>query len=327
MIQPGQLVIAREAHRQQLMRAVRRGTAERIRVGAYVGTEEASGSPFVAARRRAVRLAEAVHRQLRATHFFSHQTAALLWGCALWDTPAQTHLWQAYRPSGSAAADLRRHTGVVAPGQRARAAGLPVTSLERTVVDCALTLHPLEALVIADSALRLVPALDLDAARSILATVTRRNGTRRAGWVLDHADAGAESPWESWIRYLCLRVSMPRPVTQVPVQTRRRLYHCDLGWPDHGVYVEFDGRVKYVDDGVRRGHDARRELEQEKRRADALHEAGIHPIRCMAADATPRRGEESVVQRIAGQFPAALVGSFRTIPFLPPPSVNQFGRK
>ncbi|NOV96420.1 hypothetical protein [Isoptericola halotolerans] len=320
MIRPGDLVLARDHDRKQLHRALQDGVVTRLRVGAYLGVDTDDGRAAYGSRRAKV-LMRAVHRQLRAPHTFSHQSAALWWGCSLWKHPDQTHLVQDYRASGRAAKDVKRHRGTVPDDQRALERGLPVTTLARTVVDCALSMHPMEALVIADSALRLQPALDLDEARAILDGVLRRNGRVRARWVLDHADGGADSPWETWTRYLCLRVSLPRPLTQAPVVTRLGTYHCDLGWPDHGVYVEFDGRVKYLDDGVRRGHDAREELLREKRRTDALHEAGVLPVRVMAGDARPAPGTETVLQRIARRFPAPVRRQLRVVPFLPPPVI------
>ncbi|MEG3615769.1 hypothetical protein [Isoptericola haloaureus] len=320
MVIPGQLVLARETDRKKLHRAVAAGRVERIRSGAYLGRRESSeDDTFEAARQRARDLVLAVHRQLRADHVFGHTTAALLWGCTLWTTPAHTHLWQRYRPSSRSAGDLRRHVGDVPSSQRSKVDGLPVTTLARTVVDCALTLHPMEALVVADSALRLSPALDPVAAADVLARVARRNGRRRAAWVLEHADAGADSAWESWLRYVCLRAGLPRPVTQAPVRTRRGLYHCDLGWPEHGVYAEFDGRVKYVDGALGPGHDGATELLREKDRAEALLDAGVVPVRVRAADARPRPGEPGVLQRIADRFPAEVLRSCRVDPLLPPP--------
>lgn len=314
MSREAEILLAGELHRPSLAKALARGEIERLRRGAYRAVPDGTTVPQEDARGRARARAAAVHRQLRATHTFSHETAALLWGCALWRLPGRTHVTQSYRASGQAAADLARHAGDPARLDRTVRDGLPVTSMGRTIVDCALTMHPLEALVIADSARRL--GLDLVRAREQLAARPTRNGRSRAGWVLDHADGGADSPWETWLRYVCLRAGLPRPVTQAPVHTPRGLYHCDLGWPEHEVFAEFDGRVKYRDDGVRPGHDGSRELLREKARYEAVREAGVDPVRVLA---TGPGGVAAVVARIASRFPPEIRGGFRVDPLLPPP--------
>ena len=310
---PDDLILAREHHPSALARAVVRREIERIRPGAYVEGGDDAGSPHRAARRRRALIARAVHLQLRADHTFSGPTAALLWGCALWRPPERTHVNQAYRPSSRAASDLVRHAGSVPAEETAEVEGLPVTGRLRTLADCALWLPPLDALVIADSARRLWPELDLDEALDLLARRGAVNGRRRARWVLEHADGGADSPWETWVRYVALRVGLPRPRTQAPVSVAGRVYRCDVGWPEHEVYVEFDGRVKYTADGMRPGHDPVQELLREKRRADDLADVGVRPVRVMAGDA-PR----SVESRVLARFPAAVRREARVLRFLPP---------
>jgi hypothetical protein len=309
------IVLAREAHRPGLARAVAAGDAERLRHGAYRWVEDgASTDRYALEHGRAVDRARALHVQLRAPHVFSHATAAMLWGCRLWRRPERTHVVQAYRASGRSAPDVARHRVEVPAGERAVIGGLPVTTLERTVVDVALVMRPLEALVIADSACR--RGLDREAVNRILGSSRARNGRARARWVLDHADGGADSAWETWLRYLCLRAGLPRPVTQAPVATGYGVFHCDLGWPGHGVFAEFDGRIKYRDGALRPGHDATDELLREKRRYEAVRAAGVDPVRVMAAG---RGGHDRVVERIAARFPAHLRRSFRVNPLLPPP--------
>lgn len=309
--------LSREVHRQGLARALAAGEVERLRHGAYRWPDDAEGDPgdrHARERSRAVDRARALHAQLRSPHVFSHETAALLHGFALWRRPERTHVVQAYRASGRSAPDVARHRVAVPADERTTTDGLPVTTPERTVVDVALAMHPLEALVVADSARR--RGLDLGAARRILASSRARNGRARARWVLDHADGGAESPWETWLRYLCLRAGLPRPRTQAPVVTPQGVFRCDLGWPEHGVFAEFDGRSKYRDGALRAGHDGTDELLREKRRYEAVRAAGVDPVRVMA---TTRTGQDGVVGRLAARFPDELRRTFRVDPLLPPP--------
>jgi len=308
-----EILLARELDRPALARALVRGEVERLRYGAY-RVPPGDGPERVGERSRALATAAAVHRQLRAPHVLSHETAALCWGLTLWRTPARTHVIQHYRASAHASRDVARHVVPLPASHRTTRVGLPLTTLARTVVDCASTMHPSEALVIADAALR--HGLDLREARAVLDSTRSRRGRARARWVLDHADPGADSAWETWLRYVCLRAGMPRPVTQLPVDTARGRFRCDLGWPEWHVLVEFDGRVKYRDGALRDGHDGTTELLREKARYEAIREAGHDPVRVLA---TGGRGVTQVVARIAARFPPELQRSFRTNPMLPPP--------
>lgn len=315
MVHDDPVVLAGELQRHVLDRARQDGELERLRRGAYrVREAPRDEHRSVAARRRAVAVARAAHRQLDADHVFSHETAAALHGLRLWRTPATTHVVQDYRRSGRAAEDLRRHFVVLPPGHREVRDGLPVTTVARTVADCARSMHPLEGLVIADHAL--ARGVDLEECRAALGVTRRRNGTRRATWVLDHADAGADSAWETWLRYVALRSGLPRPVTQAPIATARGVFHCDLGWPEWCVYAEFDGLAKYRDGALRPGHDATQELLREKSRFDAIRATGINPVRVTAVG-NARLGE--VTNALAAGFPEALRRRLRTHPLLPPP--------
>ncbi|MGF0115966.1 type IV toxin-antitoxin system AbiEi family antitoxin domain-containing protein [Promicromonospora sp. Marseille-Q5078] len=313
MPDPGEVLLSGELYRPGLSRALARGEVERLRYGVYrVPPSETRG--YAAARVRARDVAAAVHRLLHAPHTLSHETAALCWGLTLWRTPTRTHVIQGYRASGHASRDVARHVVPLPDDQRTTHDGLPVTTIARTVVDCALAMHPLESLVVADSARR--AGMDVERARAVLASMATRKGRARATWVLDHAEPGADSAWETWLRYVCLRAGLPRPATQVPVDTPRGRFHCDLGWPEWSVLAEFDGRMKYRDGALGDAHDGATELLREKARYEAIREAGHDPVRVLA---TGGQRVTRIVERIAARFPEDLQRTFRVNPLLPPP--------
>jgi hypothetical protein len=305
------LYLSREHDPAWLRRAVADGALRRIRRGAY--QVPATTSTATEPRRLARDRISAVHHQLRADHVFSHASAALLWGAPLWEPPARTHVLVRSGASTRSAPDIARHRGL--PDGRVDLAGLPVTTLARTVVDCATTLHPLGGLVVADWALR--HGLVLDDARRILAARRRRNGTARGRLILDLADRGAETPWETWLRYTALRLGLPRPRTQFPVRTPEGTYFVDLAWPEHHVLAEFDGRVKYVDGALGPGHDAETELFDEKLREDAItRRTGVRPLRFVARHA---RRPGFVREHLLRVFPPDVRRAARVHPLLPPP--------
>ncbi len=188
-----------------------------------------------------------------------------------------------------------------------------MTSLERTVADCCVSLHPLPALVVADHALAL--GMDLPAARESVMSMRDVRGRRRALLVLELADRGAESAWETWLRYLVLRAGLPRPVTQLRVSTPYGEFRADLGWTAFRLLAEFDGRVKYVPGALGAGHDAGRALFDEKRREDQLREERWGVVRVTSSD-----GAGPALARILGHVPDEIRANLRPLRQLPPPA-------
>ncbi|MCB7136935.1 hypothetical protein [Cellulosimicrobium marinum] len=305
--------LARDHPEERVRHASATGEWERLRHGAYRDAPPPQPSRHAAGRERLLDTARAVHRSLRADHVFSHTTAALVHRLRLWETPDRTDVVQSYRRSGSAAQDLRRHVGSVAPADRRVVRGLPVTSLPRTVADCLRTLPALDGLVLADSALaagvrREEVAVLLDAAGS-------GRGTRRARHVLALADDGAESAWESWMRYLVLRLGLPRPTTQVPLRTEVGDVRADVGWPAWRLLLEFDGLVKYRTDrgGVAPASDPGSVLVAEKRRQEAIERLGFRVLRCTAYD-----DPSDVARRVLRRVPPEVMAGLRVDRALPP---------
>ncbi|KRD43787.1 hypothetical protein ASE38_06190 [Cellulomonas sp. Root930] len=198
---------------------------------------------------------------------------------------------------------MTRHFTRVSDDELTMRRGLPATTLERTVVDCAASLAPLQGLVIADSALR----CGLDAARlaDLLAARGGDRGIVRARAVIGFADEGAESPGESATRFIVLRDGLPVPMTQVAVPTRLGTFWADLGWPEWKLLLEYDGRSKYADSSTE-------VFMREKRRHDAIVEAGWRALRVTKEDL---RGT-LLLRRLLPVIPARMAATLRRRPEL-----------
>ena len=74
-------------------------------------------------------------------------------------------------------------------------------------------------------------------------------GLSRVEGLLQHVDAGAQSPRETWLRLLLIEAGFPRPETQIPVPRPDGYSHyfLDMGWRDVMVAVEYDGEHHRVD--------------------------------------------------------------------------------
>lgn len=245
---------------------------ERIARGAYV---KAGGAPTPKA--RALARIVAVHERLAAPHWFSHESAALVWGLPVWRAPAVTHVRQPGRAGGERDRSVARHAGAVDPARLTVVGRLPVTDLTQTMLDCARALTPLRALVVADAALR--AGADRDAALAVLDEIGGRRGVARARVVLGFADEGAESPGETETRFVMLRAGLPRPETQVRVETRLGTFWADLGYEEWQVLLEYDGRGKYADPQA---------FIDEKRRHDAILETGNRMVHVTKEDVSAR---------------------------------------
>jgi hypothetical protein len=229
----------------------------------------------------------AADRRLTVPHWFSHGSAAVLWGLPVWRIPQETHVRQHGRAGGDRDRDVVRHCGVVESGHLTILGGLPVTDLEQTMVDCARSMSPLPGLVVADAALR--AGADRTAALAMLDEMPGCRGVARARAVIELADEGAESPGETVTRFVLLRGGLPRPETQVPVVTRLGTFWADLGWREWRVLLEYDGRTKYT---------GPEDLIREKRRHDAVVEAGARLLRVTKEDIPGRAGLTARVCRL-----------------------------
>ena len=314
------IVIAREHDREGLRRALRDKKIEKIRRGAYRNRRATTGDRYQDATDRAVARVVAVNAQLRRA-CVSHESAALLHGLRLWRLPERVHVIQGYRASSASARDIARHRLTLAAHEQTMVDGLAVTSLARTVADCCVSLHPLLALVIVDHALAL--GMDLAAARESVESMRDVRGRRRALLVLELADRGAESAWETWLRYLVLRAGLPRPITQFRVGTPHGEFRADLGWTEFRLLAEFDGRVKYTPGALGPGHDASRALFDEKRREDHLRDERWGVVRVTSSD-----GAGLALARVLRHVPDEIRADLRPLRLLtPPPSPRMVGRR
>jgi len=211
----------------------------------------------------------AVHHRAVAPHWFSHESAALLWGLALPGVPAVCHLRQATRPAAHQDGPVRRHCAPVEPVDQALVNGLPVTGLALTAADCLRMFSPLDGLVVADTAVR--AGADLDRIREVL----RGPGSVSVWAVASLADPGAESPAESAARYHLLVAGLPAPMVQVPIEAGGTTYWGDMGYPQWKVVIEYDGQGKYDDP---------HEYFRERERQQAIEAQGWRVVRLTSKD-------------------------------------------
>lgn len=294
---------ASRARENETRRRRRRGELVRVRPGVYAAPADGgAGSPARRAESEHLTRLAAALAGLRTPVRASHTSAALLWGCWTYRVGTTAHLTQLDPP------DVRRPTGGVSRHwtdlpvrDRTTIDGVPATTLERTAVDCARLLPAESAVVVADSALRL--GADRALVARIVAESVGKRGIRSARRVLAVADGRVESPGESRLRWILADEGLDAPQAAVPVDTWAGRRWIDLGWPDLKVGFDFDGEVKHT--GLSPSQ-ARRVLSEEKRRHDALREAGWTVLRISWSDLADREMLLERVRRVlarAGHHP------------------------
>jgi hypothetical protein len=208
----------------------------------------------------------------------SHISAAVLHGLPVWGVALnRVHATRSRSSGGHRGRTLHLHAVPLEPDEVAEVDGVPVTTCARTLADLGRT-QPFDRAVAVTDAAMFRHAVDRPALERAVERAARRPGNRAARRVMAFADAGAESVGESRSRVLLHRLRLPRPVLQWQVPARRWVGRTDFGWPELGTVGEFDGRITY---GrlLRRGQTPGDAVFTEKRREDAIREAGYRVVR------------------------------------------------
>jgi very-short-patch-repair endonuclease len=175
----------------------------------------------------------------------SHLSAAALWGVAIpmRKDDGRVHVTVATGSAIRGRADRCIHRSPIDADEITRLDGFPVTTPARTWRDLAAVLQEPALLAVTDQLLaRRCSAADLTAQ---LKHRPLGRGAARARAVLPVADARAESPMESVLRWLLHAARVPTPELQFVVRDPDGSFigRADLAWPDRKVLVEFDGDV------------------------------------------------------------------------------------
>jgi hypothetical protein len=180
----------------------------------------------------------------------SHHSAALIHGLDLLGPPRQGVVTltrplsrRSFRPRGDG---IVFHAAALAPEHVTRCWGALVTSVPRTVVDLARTLPFMDAVVVADSALRLgkvaKPELFL-----VADSCGQWPGVARARRAIEFADERAESVLESCARVVFYEAGLEPPELQAEFRGDGFVFRGDFYWARHRTIAEADGMAKYED--------------------------------------------------------------------------------
>lgn len=227
-----------------IRRLTRTGALVRVRHGAYIDGRAWAELDHVG--QHCVR-SRAVARQASSPLVLSHTSALVeqdgpTYGVSLDEVDI-------VRPGvggGRREAGIRHHRGRVAQGRVVQVHGVGVTDPATTTLDVSALVPTESALCVANHFMHagevtLAELVDLERARRSWP------GSLSAQLLLRLADGRVESVGESRLLWLCFQQGLPAPIPQYEIRDGRGqvIARVDFAWPALGLFVEFDGRVKY----------------------------------------------------------------------------------
>jgi hypothetical protein len=265
-----------------IARMVRDGQWVKLRHGAY--SESHTWSQLDDPDRHAL-VARAAAAQARTAVVVSHVSGIPYYEGPTWGIDlSSVHLTREDGKAGRCEAGVQQHSGEIAPGDIVERDGLPVMAATRLA---------LEVTTVAD----LVPSLCVvsylmheghttaEQLAERYASMLHWPWTLRTDLVLRLADPRFESVAECRVFHLCFHYGLPMPEPQYEITERGRVIAAvDFAWPDLGVFLEFDGKVKY-EKLLTPGQRASDVVFAEKRREDRVRRiTGWRCIRLTWAD-------------------------------------------
>jgi hypothetical protein len=214
----------------------------------------------------------------------SHRSAAVLWGL-LEGSPTRVDVIVPRQRGGRDG--VRLHTNTLPPDERTVRAGIPVTTVARTLLDLAAVLDAHEL----DRALERAEALRLADHTPLVALIERhrgRRGTANLKAAISEGLRPAITKSELERRFLSFveTAGLPRPQTNVWLKIGGEWLEVDCAWPEQRVIVELDSRAY---------HQTTAAFEQDRKRDRKLQAAGWRPIRvtdrALREEAEALRGE------------------------------------
>ena len=268
---------------REITQLVRAGEWHRLRRGAYVAASLWQASDES---QRHTLLSRAVLKQARTDVVLSHVSALPAYGAPLWNLRHDiVHLTRRDRRAGRHEAGVRQHQGRLLREDIVELNDRRYTSPTRTALDITTVTDTETSLGIVNHLLHTEQTTPEKLANRY-EPMARNPYTLRTDLVLRLADPRIESLGESRTFFLFWRHGLPAPQPQYVVRdhTGREVARLDFAWPEYGVWLEFDGKEKYLK-LLRDGETTTAAVLREKRREDRIRElTGWRCIRITWAD-------------------------------------------
>lgn len=249
-------------------------------------------------------VARAVVKQAKTKVVLSHLSGipeydAPVWGIELTDV----HVTRLDGKIGRHEAGVHQHCGRIVDGDVVTRNGVAVMSATRVALEVTTLVGVEPALCIVNHLLH-AGHTTAEQLRDRYRSMECWPNTLATDIVLRLADARIESVAESRCYHLFWRCGLPAPQLQYEVRDvdGELIARLDFAWPELGVWVEFDGSVKYQE-LLKPGQSASDVVVAEKRREDRLRRrTGWRCIRLTWADLErPERTSAMLRRELLGQ--------------------------
>lgn len=247
---------------------VRRGELHRIRHGSYVDRHFwASLSPEDQYRLLVRAVLKRAHPATVATHVSSAvEREAPIWGISL----KEVHVTRIDGHPGRSEAGIVHHSGVLPEDDVELLNGIRVSRAPRCAVEVTTQCDVEPALVTVNGLLHL-GALTVEQFHEAAHDMRYWPDSLATTLVERLCDPRLSSVAESRTWFMCWAQHLPRPRPQVPVVDENGwvFAYADFVWEQEGVFLEFDGRIKY-ERYRREGETLEEFLMREKRREEQI---------------------------------------------------------
>jgi hypothetical protein len=230
---------------RDLSRLVRAGVLRRVRRGAYV---DASAWAAANSDERHLLVTRAVIRQGQTRLVVSHTSALPLFGAPTWGMCLDdVHVSRSDSRCGRRERGVRQHRGRLMESDVTIRKGLEVTTGTKTALDVTRCSGMEASLVVINYLLR-CGFTTIGDLRERYAAMAHDPFTLKTDLVLRLADERPESVGEVRTVFMLYRGGVPAPTPQFELYDERGVLvaRLDFAWPELGVWLEFDGREKYV---------------------------------------------------------------------------------
>ncbi|GEP40374.1 hypothetical protein NPS01_40370 [Nocardioides psychrotolerans] len=244
--------------------------------------------------------ARAVVKAGKTDLVLSHVSSLPDWGAPMWGLDLSVvHVTRTDHKAGRREAGVKQHRGLLMPDDTTARNGVRITSPERTLIELT-TMADLEQCLVVWNHFVHKKLTTIDRVNSRYRALSTGPRSSMEHWpdtlttelLLRLADGRIETVGESRTQCLFWKQRLPKPVPQYEMRDAdgNFLGRVDFAWPEHKVFLEFDGRVKY-EKYLREGETAADAVIREKRREERICErTGWRCIRITWADlAYPER--------------------------------------
>lgn len=282
---------------RSIARALQAGHLARPRRGAYVDGLRWRG--FTVEQQYAVRVRAAL-RQACADAVVSHTSALPFLDAPAWGLPFDdVHLTRTDGRAGRHEAGIQQHRGALMDGDVVGISGLDVTSPVRATLEVATMATVESSLVVLNHFLHRGDFTADRVRERFEAGMDVWANSLNTNLVLRLGDRRIESVGESRTYYFLWRRHFPAPEPQFEVYDGSVLLaRLDFAFPELGIWLEFDGKVKYLK-YRREGENVVDAIVREKNREGRVAElTGWRCVRITWADLNDPVGLERRIRKV-----------------------------